>query len=231
VYLCGSLALGDFDPATSDVDVLVVTVRRASDAEFASLKALHDRLPPTGNQYVREYEVYYIDRATIRRFAPAQQHLKVGPDESLHLTEHRANWVLERWTVRELGVTLAGPDPKTLIDPVSADDIRAAVAEELRERDEHWTDGSWPREELGHRGAQGFEVETVCRALCTLESGELTTKRRAIGWALETLPDFWHSLIEWSQQHRKDRTQDDTRIEEVLGFVRWAVDHANMSPE
>ena len=37
-YLCGSLALGGFDPEASDVDVLVVTGRPVSDAEFAALE-------------------------------------------------------------------------------------------------------------------------------------------------------------------------------------------------
>lgn len=45
IYLCGSLALGTFDPKTSDIDVLVVTERPISDTEFAALKALHERIP------------------------------------------------------------------------------------------------------------------------------------------------------------------------------------------
>ncbi len=47
-YLCGSLALGGFDPETSDVDVVVVTGRDVSDAEFAALKALHESVPAEG---------------------------------------------------------------------------------------------------------------------------------------------------------------------------------------
>ena len=96
-YLCGSLALGGFDPETSDVDVLVVTGRPVSDAEFAALKALHEGLPAEGNEFSLDYDVYYVDRETIRRFAEGQRHVKVGTGEPFSWRQNRPNWALERW--------------------------------------------------------------------------------------------------------------------------------------
>ncbi len=223
-YLCGSLALGGFDPETSDVDVLVVTGRPVADAEFATLKALHERLPAVGNDFSLDYDVYYIDGGTLRRFAEGQRHVKVGHGEPFGWRQNRPNWVLERWTVRERGVTVAGPDPKTLIDPVSPDDLRSAAGAELRARLRHWTDGSWPREELAHPGAQAFEVETVCRALFTVEIGEVSSKGTAVEWALTSLPGRWGDLIEWSQAHPRDLTRDEGKIPEVLEFLGWAAE-------
>lgn len=229
-YLCGSLALDAFDPETSDVDVLVVTRDPLSDSEFAALDAFHRRLPPLGNPFSLEYEVYYIDRATLRRYEPGQRLVKVEPDSALYRTEQRPNWVLERWTVRERGVTLLGPDSKTLIDPVSPKEIRDAAVGELRPRLEHWMDGAWPRSELTWLGSQSFEVETACRALHSQETGTLSSKDQAVAWALETLPERWRPLIDWSRQHRKDRTVDDRRVDEVIRFVRWAVARAQGRP-
>jgi hypothetical protein len=222
VYLCGSLALGGFEPQKSDADVLVVTERRPSDAEMSLLAALHERIPTIQNPYSQEYEVYYIDRATLQRFAPGQEHVKVGPDEPLHWAEHRPSWVLERWTVRERGVTLLGPDPKSLIDPVSPEELRGAAGGELRLRLQHWSDGSWARSEIEHLGAQAYEVETVCRALFTIDTGEMSSKQAAVKWALATLPARWHPLIEWSQTCRRDWARNGTLIPDVLEFLRWA---------
>lgn len=230
LYLTGSLALGGFDPATSDVDILVATEHPLSDAEFAAVRALHNRISPNGNQHDVPYDVTYIDRATLRRFAPGQRHVKVGHGEPLHRGDHRPNWVLERWTVREHGVTLAGPDPKMLIDPVSPDDLRAAVRDELRYRLRAWTDGTWPREEFRQRGTQAFEVATVCRALHTIHTGELCTKDQALDWGLTTLPERWHDLIEWARQTRGDPTKDEARFEEALASLRWAVSEAEGTP-
>jgi hypothetical protein len=225
VYLRGSLALGDFDTETSDVDILVVTERPVSEAEFEALAALHGRIPPTeDNEYGRRYEVSYIDQGSIKRFGPGERrHPRCTDDERFEWADHRPNWVLERWTVRERGVTVLGPDPKTLIDPIEPTEIRGAVRDELRQRLQHWMDGSWARSEIAHRGAQAFEVETVCRALYTLASGELPTKPQAIVWGRDNLPERLHTLIEWAQAHRGDRTQDATMIPEVMGFLRWAV--------
>lgn len=223
VYLCGSLALGGFDPAISDVDILVVTERPMSDAGMSALATVHAAVPPSYTAPGRDYEVYYIDRATLRRFAPGQRHVKVGPDDPIGWTEHRPSWVIERWVVRERGVTLAGPDPETIIHPVSAEDMRWAAGEEIRRRLESWSDGTWPREDLAHLGAQAFEVETVCRTLHTVETGEASSKREAVAWASATLPERWHDLIKWSQRYKKDLTQDPARMSEALAFLRWAL--------
>lgn len=228
-YLTGSLALGCFDPRTSDVDVLVITESPVSDAEFAALKALHERIPLETDGLRPEYEVFYIDRPTIRRFAPGQQHVKAEPGYGLFWAEHRPSWVIERWTAREHGVTLAGPDPKTLIDPVSEDEIRRAAASELRKRRANWEEGVWPLADLGHRGSQGYEIETACRVLCTVETGAITSKPDALAWARGALPEEWHSLLDFAEQYRKDRTQDMTQVDEVLAFVRYAVGRASMS--
>lgn len=222
-YLRGSLALGGFDQKTSDVDILVVTERAVSDAEFEALARLHRRIPPGDNGYGFLYEVSYIDQVSIRRFEPGQRrHPSIASDLPFDRWEHRMNWVLERWTVREKGVVIAGPGPKTLIEPISPTDIREAVREELPERLTHWSDGSWPAEEMTHRGTQVFEIETVCRALQTIETAELLTKSAAVAWALDTLPERWRPLVEWSLGYRGDRTQDETKVAEVMSFLRWA---------
>lgn len=231
LYLSGSLALGGFDPVTSDVDILVVTEKPLSDPEFANIAALHARMSPDVSEYRLPYDVTYVDRATLRRFAPGQKHVKVGHGEPVHRGDHRPNSVLERWTVREHSIVVAGPDPKTLIDPVSPDEMRQAVRDELRYRLRAWTERIWPPEEFAHRGAQAFEVETVCRALYTLRSGALCAKGEALDWGLQTLPERWRDLIRWAQTNRADLTEDDTQVSAAIAFLRWAVSQTATSAD
>lgn len=229
-YLRGSLALGDFNPDTSDVDLLVVTERPVSGAEFEALAALHARIPARENQYGRQYEVSYVDRPSLKRFAPGERrHPTVGSDWPFVRAEHRDNFILERWMVREHGVALVGPDPKTLIDPISAGELRAAVSGELRSRMEHWAGGDEPPDWLDARYYQAFEIETICRALYTLEFGTLPTKPQAVAWALKALPEPWRTLIEWSQANRADKTVDGAMIPNVMRFVRWAAAGAGVN--
>jgi hypothetical protein len=227
-YLRGSLALGDFDPETSDVDILVVTERPMSEAEFEGLAALHARVPAAGNEYRRHHEVSYVDRVSLKRFQTGERHHPtVGSDWAFQRAEHRDNFILERWMVREHGIPLVGPDPKGLIDPISPDDLRSAVVGEFRSRMEHWVGGDKPPKWLGPRYYQAFEIETICRALYTLEFGELPTKPQAVAWALGALPEEWRSLVEWSQEHRADKTEDPSMIGEIMRFVRWAASHSD----
>jgi len=232
-YLRGSLALGDFNPETSDVDVLVVTKRPVSKAQFAALNTLHKRVPAGENQYGVHYEVSYVDRASIKRFEPGERrHPTVGSDWAFGRHEHRDNFVIERWMVRERGVALIGPGPKTLIDRISPDELRDAARNELQSRVDdwarEWSDGENPAPWLGKRYYQAFEIETVCRALYTVETGELPTKPQAVAWALVTMPEPWHSLVQWSQVHRADKTPDAFSIPDIIRFVRWAAERANV---
>ena len=223
VYVSGSIATGEYDPKTSDIDLAVVTWHTLSDVELAALSALRDRLPPRSIEHP-DYEVDLIDCATIRRFRPGQRHVKIAWDEKVDWIDYRPSSVFERSTIREHGVTLLGPDPKTLIDPITSEDLAEAARGELRARWRNWSGGRWPRSEIQtYIGAQGYEVETVCRALYTDRHGEMISKRDAIAWGLTHLPERWHPLLEWSRTVRKKWEAGDSRADEVLGFLEWAV--------
>ena len=222
VYLRGSLAHGGFRAETSDVDVLAVTETAVSDAEFDALAALHARLAALPNKYGNRIEIAYIDRAAVRRFRPGLLHPTRGQGETLERSEHHTNWILERWTVREHGLTLLGPSPRTLIDPISSGELLEAVRARLGD----WADWARKREDpewlAPRRGAAAYVVETMCRALHTLSCGELTSKAQAVTWALEALPEPWRATVARSQEWRCDRTNDPTIVTEVMRFVLWA---------
>jgi aminoglycoside adenylyltransferase-like protein len=221
VYLRGSLAMGGFDPATSDVDFFTVTERRVSLDEFTALAALHEALGRLPNPYGDQLEGTYIERSAAWRYEPGRCFPTIGRNEPLEWSARGANWMLERWAVREHGIRLLGPDPRTLIAPVSHDELRVAILDRLRD----WADFAnrpddpeWRR----HRGHKAYVVETMCRALCTLATGELPTKPRAVVWALVTLPTPWRDLVERSRAWRGDSAPDESLNAEIQRFVLWA---------
>jgi len=221
LYLRGSLALGDFIPATSDVDVLAVLEHAVSPALFARLADLHAALAGSANPYATRMEMVYVDREAARHFAPGQRHPTLGQGGSLHWEEHRANWIFERWTVREHGVILCGVDPQTLIDPIGKAELRAAAWGRLRDW-AAWAAAPEDPEFLLPRAHQTYIIETICRALATLASGELWSKPRSVAWALARLPEPWRTTVRDSQAGRTDRTEDPARVDAVLRLVQWA---------
>jgi Domain of unknown function (DUF4111) len=221
VYLRGSLALGDFIPATSDVDVLAVPRWPVSVAEFTALVALHTDLAALPHRYANRLEIAYIDRAALKHFAPGQQHPTLGQGDVLAWSEHRDNWMFERWTVREAGVTLLGPEPHTLIDPIAGAELGTAAGSRLRDW-AAWADQPDDPEFLLPRSHQAYVVETICRALYTVARSQLVSKSRAVAWAIAALPEPWPALVEQSQIWRTDQTRDSGSVPEVLRFVQWA---------
>jgi hypothetical protein len=218
VYLRGSLALGAFDPATSDVDFLAIIERPVMDGEFAALAALHERLSRSANPYGDQLEGAYMDRRAAWRYAPGQRFPTIARNEALEWSAHGANWVLERWAVREHGRTLLGPEPRGLFAPVTTDELRGAVRERLRD----WADFAHATDDPDwhtHLGQKAYVVETMCRALCTLETGKLRSKPQAVAWAHKALPTPWRELVERSRAWRGDLTRDDHLNAEVQRFV------------
>ena len=221
VYLRGSLATGDFIPETSDIDALAVTEHPVDDAQFAILAALHAQLSRSPDPFANQVEIAYIDRAALRRFRPGLRHPTLGRGETLAWTEHQSNWILERWTLREQGIALYGPDPRALIDAVSPDEIVPAVRARLQD----WADWARTPDDPDWRlprSHKAYAVETMCRGLYVLARGELSSKRQAVAWALETLPEPWRSTVRRSQAWRTDNTVDLDIVPEVRQFVLWA---------
>jgi hypothetical protein len=199
LYLDGSLALGDFDPATSDVDFIAAIARPLSAAQSDALAAMHRQMRDSGRPFATELEGSYIPRPALRRHDPADAtfaNLERGSDEVLKYKTHHSDWVIHRTTVREHGIALFGPPPATLIDPVSPDDVRRATTEVLRS---WWgTADAVATIHAAPPGGLSFIALTMCRALYALERGEVVSKRAAAEWALRTQDPRWRPLIERS---------------------------------
>jgi predicted nucleotidyltransferase len=225
VYLRGSLAIGDFNPETSDVDVLVVTQRQVSDAEFEALSEMHDRLRTIPNRYAEKLEVAYIDAAAAKRFQRGRKHVNVPSHYPLRRERFESNWLLDLWMARELGSSLYGPRPKSVFGAISPDELREAAQRRLREwamwaTDVPEKDVDW----FNQRCQQAYVVETMCRGLHTAATGAVSTKPAAVAWARAGVPEEWRPLIEWSQQHRADGADDEAMVPDVLRFIAWAAD-------
>ncbi len=136
MYLFGSLANGDFDEH-SDIDILFVTNTALSGDKFKELYEMHERISTIDTPWAIQLEVSYIPKDTLRRFDPLNHkhpHIDRGPGEKLHIMQHGADWIIQCYILHKRGITITGPDPKTLIAPVSAADLRWAGSEILQ----HW---------------------------------------------------------------------------------------------
>jgi hypothetical protein len=231
-YLTGSLASGDFDRA-SDVDFVVATEEEVSGETFSALDTMHRRIAGVGSWCATQLEGTYISRPALHRFDPAlavHANIDRGRGERLKLARYDEAWVVQSYLLRERGITLAGPDPRTLIDPVTPDDLRRAMREVLR----GWASGILDDSvRIAWRGYQSFTVLTLCRILYTLEIGDVVSKRAAARWAGEHLGARWTPLIEgaWIGRRHPEQVADAADIDETLHLIRHALLVAAARPE
>ena len=252
-YLQGSFAIGDYS-AYSDCDFVIVTRRDLSVDELQALQRLHEEIHELPCAYWRTgLEGSYAPAAILRRWStsPRDPPGEPRPDDwadpgllgsparaypfwyldhgskTLVRSEHDNTQVV-RWTLREKGIVLAGPDPQDLIDPVSAADLRTEVRQAM---DIFLVTGLW----MPMVAWQAFWVGLFCRTLHTLETGEVTSKKVAMTWAQETLAPAWRGLIARAQTLRKGddeqsaRPADPAEVAATHGFAAYCWEYANQA--
>jgi hypothetical protein len=155
----------------------------------------------------------------IRRHDPAGLPCPTVNEGRFYVDQRGSDWIIQRHIVREQGVVVEGPDPQTLIDPVSPEDLRAAVLGILQE---WWfpmlENPSWLREHGSVYHA--FAVITMCRVLHTLEHGTIVSKPKAVESARRKLGRPWAALIDRAVAASHDENHPGF-LKETLDFIRF----------
>ena len=170
VYVYGSLVTGDYSPAASDIDVVVLMQREPGQVVTGELTGLHSALADTGGPAGQLHCLYVaVDSAS-------------DPERlcSYWFGDRMTQWQMKLLTQAELasaGVALYGPWPPPGIKQVPVADIQAAVHGEITgywrrvsRRRRCWLQDSW----VDH------SLVVLPRAEALLTSGDLITKSEAI---------------------------------------------------
>lgn len=228
-YLQGSFAVGDFD-VHSDVDFIIVTGQDLSDAEVAALRAVHERIYGLDVAWAQHLEGSYFPRDALRQHAQRDALLWFldHGSHSLIPSDH-CNTVVVRWVVREMGVTLAGPPPRTLVDPIPVATLRHDILATMRE---------WGHEILTNPDQysnwfyQTYIVLNYCRMLHDLHNGFPGSKRAGAEWARGTLDPTWRALIDRTWAGRPNpaasvrQPADPADFQATLTFVQYVINQA-----
>jgi hypothetical protein len=222
LYLYGSLVTGDFDNETSDIDLVAVRSTELDAGELDALERMHDEFARAHAAWEGRIEVQYLPAAALRTFKTRSSTIAViSPGEPFHVIEAGRDWMINWYVVQEKGVTLYGPSPRTLIEPISTEEF----VETVRLHAQRWRE--WTHDNTGSRPAQAYAILTMCRALYTIRHGEQVSKRRAAQWAQGHLPQ-WAPLIEdalgWRSAWRDDQADPETTRPQTERFVQFMID-------
>jgi len=190
-YLQGSFALGAGD-LHSDCDFLVVVRESPGPEQVAALRALHRDLRRRDGHWSRRLAGAYAVAGDLREVegsGTAWLHLGHGSDR-MGWSEH-CNQPWTRWILREHGITLVGPCPVELMEPVPPGVLREHARAGLATMTEDVV-GRCP----ATVGCQRRLVVLAARSLHTVRTGEVASKRDALRWAMMHCDPRWRPLLQ-----------------------------------
>ena len=188
LYLCGSLATGDFDERMSDIDLLVVLSTEMSPDLAADLERMHREFADANPIWRSRIEVIYVsvmDLASLRE-RPTRVHV-ISAGEPFEVLSAGSEWIITWYPARHGGIALIGPPVTEVVPDTSFEEYAAAVRSYMHRFSERITDDATP-------GAQAYAVLTMCRGLYTCVHGKPVSKLKAAAWAQRAFPE-WAGLI------------------------------------
>lgn len=223
LYLFGSLVTGDFDYDSSDIDLIGATATELDEDDVEQLKLMHQNIALQDKTWDNRIEVGYISVENLKKSQSHFQIALISPGEPFHVTKADSAWIINRYVLREKGITLFGPSPETLVDPISQEELIQAMQEIIKE----WREWIKYTELIHRREYQAFAILTMCRALYTCRHGKFVSKKQAAIWAEQELTE-WSSLIQdalvWRNAWRDENIDHDVTLPETLRFVYFALD-------
>ncbi len=244
LYLQGSLAVGDFD-MTSDVDFEIIVAQELTAEEVKKVQIVHTSFRNRDSRWVQHLEYSLFPLPKFKQHSSRYEDGKINDSEERKLwyfdngartiekSDHD-NTLVVRWEVREKGIAVLGHDPKTLIGPITPEDLRR----EIKEFHVGWIPGFLANPHpWENRFYQVFFVLHFSRALQDLEEGRITSKKEGMEWAKKNLDPKWFNLIDYSWNERKDENisihqpTDPQRWAETLEFAKYVLEKAKRFPQ
>jgi Domain of unknown function (DUF4111) len=208
-----------------------------SASQVQLVQTVHDQTYSQDNRWVKHFEYSFFPKFMLNE--PSSPFSLDGRTQdrnrelwyfdngsrTIERSDHD-NTLVVRWTLREKGVAVFGPEPSTFINAVSANALRTEIRDVLI---------GWGDEVLGdpapyrNRFYQAFLVLNYCRILQDLHDGRVTSKLEGMEWAKSKLEPKWIPLIDYCWNDRKDRDIHVSQLavpeifDEVLAFVKYAV--------
>jgi hypothetical protein len=225
-YLQGSLAVGGFDQH-SDVDWIVVIEDELSSNEVDRLQFMHDQVYQLDSEWAKHLEGSYFPKVILRD--PDKDGLDLwylDHGARVLVRSNHCNTKLVRWIVREKGIAMSGPAPKTLVDPISERILRREIFETLNDWGQEIIDNP---QRFNNRFYQAFIVLSYCRMLHDLHRGYPGSKQEGAEWAKSNLDPSWSALIDGTWEGRPNpalkvrQPADPVQFEMTTRFVEFVM--------
>lgn len=180
LWVHGAVTFRDLPDRLGDIDTHGFLANRPDRESASAIEQVHDSIAA---EFGIEWDSWYVVKGdALGGESPRHALQKDLVDDAWAL--HRAHWLRDQY------VGLAGCAPAELVRPPSWDEIPDGLRNELRYIERHFS--------ARHNDPQfaAYAVWNSCRILYSLTTRDVViSKEAAARWALEHIPDSWHSAI------------------------------------
>jgi len=207
-YLTVSLSYGDFNLDRSE--------------EIDLIKRLHVQVENENEKWSHRIECSYIPKDMLENVLPPKAPRPyIGESTFYPEASYGNEWVINNYFLYNHGITLFGPDFKTLLNPIDIKDVqKASIRDLFKEWEPKLTDDKW----LDNSHYQSYLVLNLCRILYTVLQADATSKNVSATWVKKEFPQ-WENLIETAKQwsYGKEMKLHDQTKE----FIKFTIDQVN----
>jgi predicted nucleotidyltransferase len=223
IYLHGSLAMGCFNPDTSDIDLLLVVADKLTRDHMRRLAqkiiAFHDGMPNR-----QGLELSLVLESSLQELVyppPFEFHYSAFHREK-YLTDddylcggfQDADLAAHYTVIYYRGITLYGKPVQEVFTPVDREHYIQAILHDVKGSVQDIT------------GSPMYYTLNLCRVLYYLKDGVVASKKEGGEWGLRTLPSNYHPIIEHAMHQYSGGAQipADSAPGELVAFASYMLE-------
>lgn len=219
LYLFGSLVYGDFNPESSDIDLVVITRLPIAPHELVLVKKMHHQIGEHNSKWRERLECSYTPIEMLKNIMPPKEPRPyfgggIFYDEAPYGNE----WIINNYLLLESSIALLGPAFKTLCHPIDIIEVQKACIRDLFQewepklRDDEWLDNSH---------YQSYLILNLCRILYTVFCKATASKKNSSEWVKHQFGSTWDHLIEVAQNWQYGKTMSEK--ENTINFIKFII--------
>jgi len=219
IYITGSLSYGDFNPENSDIDLLAILKIPALQEKLEALKQLHLQVEADYETWSKRIECSYIPIDMLENIQPPKTPRPyIGEGIFYPEAPYGNEWIINQYLLYNHGISLIGPDFKTLVKPIDIEDVREAC---IRDLFEEWETKINIPEWLNNSHYQSYIVLNLCRILYTVFCYKTASKKASASWVKNEFAPQRNNLIQIAEDwhYGKEMTLQKETIEFIIFVV------------
>lgn len=219
-YVYGSISYGDFDVERSDVDLIVLLQIPLKEQNRNEIRNWLSRKDVDGNKWIDRLEVDFISKED---FIPTVKNIIYTDRISSGKLRTRRKYhgvAIDLQNVKDCGIVLFGKSPNESIPTINKMllfDALKSIFLQLKTESKKWVKANlWN---------QSFLVIQLCRVMYGYRNNcKPVSKKKAIIWCLDNVPEKFHSMIRIAQDKIVDyngplEKEITNNIDDFLGYI------------